>query len=314
MQSIDIIVPCYNEEASIAPFYTEVSKVLANVSQDYFCRILFVDDGSSDDTMTEIHKLVDMAGGDRIKYISFSRNFGKESALYAGLSNSNADYCVVMDADLQHPPELITEMLAEIASGDCDCVGARRTSRNGEPVIRSFFSRGFYYVINWATGMHLVPGMTDFRIMKRKVVNAIISMGESERFIKGIYSWVGFKTRWIEYKNVERTYGQSKWSFRGLWNYAKSGFIAFAVTPLRGVVYMGMLAVLAALVYAVKLWHDLHVHARHWEDTTTIIILMLFLGGVIITVLGLIGEYIARIYMEVKHRPIYIERESNLDD
>ena len=313
MKTIDIVVPCYNEEASIRPFYTEIDGILKDM-QDYFWRIIFIDDGSIDGTMKEIKELENSAGSDRIKYISFSRNFGKEAALYAGLSACDADYCVVMDADLQHPPEMIPKMLKVIDEEDYDCVGARRISRKGEPVIRSAFSRGFYHVINWVTGLNLVSGMTDFRVMKRKVVNAIVSMGESERFIKGIYSWVGFKTKWLEYTNVERAYGTSKWSFKGLWNYAKSGFIAFAVTPLRGVVYLGMLAVLAAVIYAVKVWHDLSIQTRHWEDTTTIIILMLFFGGVIITVLGIIGEYIARIYLEVKHRPIYIERETNLHE
>ena len=312
MKSIDIIVPCFNEEASIAPFYTEVSKVLGEISGDYKWRILFVDDGSSDQTMTEIKKLVESVGADTIKYISFSRNFGKESALYAGLSGSSGDYTVVMDADLQHPPKLILQMLETIENEDYDCVGARRVSRKGEPVVKSVLSRGFYHVINWATGMNLVPGMTDYRIMKRKVVDSIVSMGERERFIKGIYSWVGFKTKWIEYHNVERAYGTSKWSIKGLWNYAKSGFIAFATTPLRGVIYLGMLVVFASIIYAIKLWYDIKTGARAWADTTTIIFLMLFLGGVVITVLGIIGEYIARIYLEVKGRPIYIERDSNL--
>ena len=310
-QTIDIIVPCFNEQDCIVPFTEAIGEIIKKID-GYTWKIIFIDDGSSDNTLSEIKRVCDSYCLAEIKYISFARNFGKEAALYAGLQKSDADYAIVMDVDLQHPPALITEMISTIENEDYDCVGARRVSRKGEPFIKSIFSRGFYYVINWVTGMRLVPGMTDYRIMKRKVVQAIASMPERERFIKGIYSWVGFKTKWIEYENVERTHGTSKWSIKGLWNYAKSGFIAFATTPLRGVIYVGMLAVIAAVIYAIKLLGSTLSGAREWQDTTTIILLLLFFGGVIITVLGIIGEYIARIYMEVKERPIYITRDSNI--
>jgi glycosyltransferase involved in cell wall biosynthesis len=217
-----------------------------------------------------------------------------------------------MDADLQHPPALLIEMFRLLESGEYDCAGARRVDRQGESRIKSFFSSRFYNVINWVTGMHLVPGMTDYRLMRREVVEAIVSMREKERFTKGIYSWIGFRTKWIEYRNVERAAGESKWSMKGLWNYAKSGFIAFAVAPLRGVIYLGMITVLVAFIYAVRVLVQAFSGARVWQDTTTIILLLLFFSGVIITILGIIGEYIARVYLEVKNRPIYITRETNI--
>ncbi|MCR4590110.1 MAG: glycosyltransferase family 2 protein [Lachnospiraceae bacterium] len=314
MSSIDIVVPCFNEEASIRPFFQEIEKIFASIPKDLRWRILFIDDGSSDGTMNEIKGLLSEHGEAKVGFVSFARNFGKESALYAGFRNCDADFVIVMDADLQHPPALIPKMMEKLEREDLDCVGARRVSRKGEGVIKSFFSSAFYYCINWATGMGLVPGMTDYRIMKRSVVSAIVSMQERERFIKGIYSWVGFRTGWIEYENVERVHGKSKWSFKSLWNYAKSGIIAFAVTPLRGVVYFGMLVVMVALLYGLNLYRMASTGLRPWQDTTTIILLLLFLGGVNITVLGLIGEYIARIYMETKQRPIYIERERCVDN
>lgn len=313
MKTIDIIVPCFNEEDSVRAFFNEINNVMTDFESRFSWKIIFIDDGSSDGTMKEIHALRHTENVECVNYISFARNFGKEAALYAGFENSTADYVIVMDADLQHPPALIPEMIETVEKGEFDCVGARRVSRKGEGIIKSLFSSAFYYVINWATGMNLVPGMTDFRIMKRNVVDAIVSMHERERFIKGLYSWVGFKTKWIEYENIERVHGKSKWSFRSLWNYAKSGFIAFAVTPLRGVVYLGMLVVFASFVYGVRLYWMSVTGLRPWQDTTTIILLLLFIGGTIITVLGLIGEYIARIYMETKQRPIYIARESSLE-
>ena len=313
MKTIDIIVPCFNEEDSVRAFFDEIKKVMTGFEDQLSWKIIYIDDGSSDGTMREIHALKHIENGEHVKYVSFARNFGKEAALYAGFEKSEGDYVIVMDADLQHPPALIPEMIKTVEEEDFDCVGARRISRKGEGIIKSLFSSAFYYVINWATGMNLVPGMTDFRIMKRNVVDAIVSMRERERFIKGLYSWVGFKTKWIEYENVERVHGKSKWSFKSLWNYAKSGFIAFAVTPLRSVVYLGMLVVFASFIYGVRLYWMSVTGLRLWQDTTTIILLLLFIGGTIITVLGLIGEYIARIYMETKQRPIYIVRESSDD-
>jgi len=312
MKHIEIIVPCKNEEKCIDMFVDAIKETFDSM-KDVSFSILFIDDGSTDKTMDKIRSQAKICGSDVIRYISFSRNFGKESALYAGMSNCKGDYIAIMDADLQHPPKLLPKMLEAIEKEGYDCAGARRVSRKGEPVIRSAFSKSFYYVINWATGMNLVPGMTDYRLMRMDVVKSICLLTERERFIKGIYSWVGYKTKWIEYENVERAAGETKWSMRGLFNYAKSGFIAFATAPLRGVIYLGIFTVLISLIYAIHVYINIRMGLREWTDSVTIIMLLLFIGGVLIAILGVIGEYLARIYMEVKDRPIYISRESNVD-
>ena len=312
MKTIELVVPCYNEEKCIALFYDRIKEVFSGMPECEFI-ITFVDDGSKDNTMQEIKKVAGRADTGKVQYISLSRNFGKESAMYAGLSKSVGDYVAVLDADLQHPPELLKEMLAAIEQEGYDCAAARRVSRKGEPLIKSAFSRAFYHVINHVTTIDLVPGSTDYRLMKRNVVESIVEMSERERFTKGIYAWVGFKNKWIEYENVERAAGHTKWSFFGLLRYAYSGFIAFATTPLRGVVYLGVIITIASFWYAARIW--LAAIRNPWAPRTgynSIMIVLLFLGGVIITTLGMIGEYLARIYMEVKNRPIYIERETNI--
>ena len=286
--------------------------LFSNELKAYEWSVLYIDDGSQDDTLERIVKLAGMAGSN-VRYISFARNFGKESAIYAGLENADGDYVALMDADLQHPPHLLVEMLHAIEVEGYDCATARRVNREKESKIRNFFSNAFYHTINWATGMKLAPGMTDYRLMKKQVADAIVSMREHERFIKGIYSWIGFKSKWVEYENVERADGDSKWNYKSLWNYAKTGIIAFAVSPLRAVIYFGFLVIGISFVYAVRLFLMSISGARPWQDTTTIILLLLFLGGVIILLLGVIGEYLARIYMEVKNRPIYIAKEKKLD-
>ena len=313
MKTIELVVPCYNEEKCISLFYDRIKEVFSDMPECSFI-ITFVDDGSKDHTMHEIKKVVERADVGKVQYISLSRNFGKESAMYAGLSKSVGEYVAVLDADLQHPPELLKEMLDAIENEGYDCASARRVSSKGEPMIKSTLSRAFYHVINHVTVIDLVPGSTDYRLMKRKVVNAIVAMSESERFTKGIYAWVGFKNKWIEYKNVERAAGMTKWNVRGLFRYAYSGFLAFATTPLRAVIYFGMFIVFASVLGAIHVFRAALRTPNERTGYASIIILMLFLGGVIITILGMIGEYLARIYMEVKRRPIYFERESNIDD
>ncbi len=313
MKTIELVVPCYNEEKCISLFYDRIKEVFSDMPECSFI-ITFVDDGSKDHTMHEIKKVVERADVGKVQYISLSRNFGKESAMDAGLSKSVGEYVAVLDADLQHPPELLKEMLDAIENEGYDCASARRVSRKGEPMIKSTLSRAFYHVINHVTVIDLVPGSTDYRLMKRKVVNAIVAMSESERFTKGIYAWVGFKNKWIEYKNVERAAGMTKWNVRGLFRYAYSGFLAFATTPLRAVIYFGMFIVFASVLGAIHVFRAALRTPNERTGYASIIILMLFLGGVIITILGMIGEYLARIYMEVKRRPIYFERESNIDD
>lgn len=312
MKTIELIVPCYNEEKCIELFYNRIKEVFSEMP-GYSFIITYIDDGSKDCTIDEIKKVVAIAESGRVQYISLSRNFGKESAIYAGLSKSTGDYVALLDADLQHPPELLKEMIKAIEEEGYDCASARRVSRKGEPFIRSMFSKAFYHIINHITTIDLVPGSTDYRLMKRNVAEAIISMTERERFTKGIYAWAGFKNKWIEYENVERVAGSTTWNFWGLVRYAYSGFLAFATTPLRGVIYLGMLIVLASVIFAIYIYIGaLRTPNSERTGYTTIILLILFLGGVIITILGMIGEYMARIYMEVKGRPIYFTRETNI--
>ena len=313
MKTIELIVPCYNEESCISLFYDRIKEVFLNMPGCEFI-ITFVDDGSKDNTIQEIKKVVERVDTGKVQYISLSRNFGKESAMYAGLSKSVGDYVAVMDADLQHPPELLKKMLDAIENEGYDCASARRVSRKGDPLIKSMLSRAFYHVINHVTVIDLVPGSTDYRLMKRKVVKAIVAMSERERFTKGIYAWVGFKNKWIEYENVERIAGKTKWNIRGLFHYAYSGFLAFATTPLRAVIYFGMFIVMVSVLYAGYIFVGTLNSDAERTGYASIIIIMLFLGGVIITILGMIGEYMARIYMEVKNRPIYFVRESNISD
>lgn len=308
MKTIELIVPCYNEEKCVALFYEKIKEVFEKIPNFDFV-ITYVDDGSKDNTMAEIKKIISDVDNHRVQYISLSRNFGKESAIYAGLSKSTGDYVALMDADLQHPPELLIEMLDAIEREGYDCASARRVSRKGEPIFRSILSKTFYHVINHITVIDLVPGSTDYRLMKRSVVEAIVSMSEKERFTKGIYAWVGFKNKWIEYENVERVAGTTKWNVFGLFRYAVSGFFAFATTPLRGVIYFGMLIVLLSAIFAIYVFIGASRMTSSRTGYASIMILMLFLGGVIITILGMIGEYMARIYMEVKNRPIYFSRE-----
>ena len=312
MKTIELIVPCYNEEKCIALFYNRIEKVFSEMP-GYDFIITYIDDGSKDHTMEEIKKVVALADEKKVRYISLSRNFGKEAAIYAGLSKCTGDYVALIDADLQHPPELLKQMIIAIEEEGYDCASARRISRKGEPFIRSMFSKAFYHIINYITVIDLVPGSTDYRLMKRNVVEAIVSMTERERFTKGIYAWVGFKNKWIEYENVERAAGSTTWNFWGLVRYAYSGFLAFATTPLRGVIYLGMLIVLASIIFGIYIYVGaLKTPGAERTGYSSIIILMLFLGGVIITILGMIGEYMARIYMEVKNRPIYFARETNI--
>lgn len=313
-KSIELIVPCYNEQECIELFYKRIVEVFNKGRlADYDFIITFIDDGSKDDTMLEIKKVVDNATAGRIQYISLSRNFGKESALYAGLSKASGDYICVLDADLQHPPELIEDMIAAIEDEGYDCVSARRVARKGDSLFRRFFSKLFFSIINKITVMELVPGGTDYRLMKRKVAEAIVSLPETERFTKGIYSWIGFNNKWIEYKDVERVAGKTTWSFRGLVKYAMSGFVAFATTPLRGIIYFGSIITCLSIIFGIYT-AVVAFNTPQAERTgyATIVLLIIFFSGIIITILGIIGEYMAKIYTEVKHRPIYLARETNI--
>lgn len=301
MKTLDIVVPCYNEEEMLQIFYKEVSDNLKNIKWN----VIFVNDGSNDNTLEVIKELKNSY--DNVKYISFSRNFGKESAIYAGLDYSTEDYVVLMDADLQDPPSLIPKMMEYIK--EYDIVGTRRVTRKGEPLIRSFFARLFYKIANKITKIELVDGARDFRLMKREVVNAILDLKEYNRFSKGIFQWVGFETKWLEYENIERQKGESSWSFWELFKYSIEGIVSFTTAPLHIAtitgIFFSIIAFLAIIVIVIKtlLFGE---HVEGWPSTVSII---LFLSGIQLFAAGIIGEYLAKIYLESKKRPIYIIKE-----
>lgn len=310
MKNIDIIVPCYNEQDAITTYYKETEAVVSQIPDCRFTYI-FINDGSRDDTLILLKGLA--ASYDNVRYISFSRNFGKEAGMYAGLSASTGDYVIVMDADLQHPPALIPRMIESINAGH-DCCAAYRTNRKGEKKVRSFFSRSFYKFNNKLTDVKMPYGAVDYRIMSRKMVDSIVAISERQRFSKGIFSWVGFDTEWIPYENVERTMGTTKWNFRGLTKYAMDGIFSFSVVPLKVLSIMGFFIFAIAIVYAIFiLIRTLTVGVDAPGYASTLIIL-LFLGGIIELSIGIVGEYISRIFTEIKHRPIYITKESNIEN
>ncbi len=296
---LDIVVPCYNEEKNIEKFFTEVSYVLKDID----INIIFVNDGSSDNTLNEIKKLND------VSYISFSRNFGKEAAIYAGLSKTTADYVILMDVDLQDPPSLIPEMIKYI--DEYDIVATRRVTRAGEPKIRSFFARLFYKLMNKISDIELVDGARDFRLMNRSVVDSILELNENNRFSKGIFEWIGFNTKWIEYENVERIEGETSWSFWQLFKYSIEGIVSFTVAPLYISTVMGIIFSIIAfisiifIVIRTLLFGD---PVSGWPSTISII---LFIGGIQLLSIGILGQYLAKTYIETKNRPKYIIKEDN---
>ena len=335
---IDIIVPCYNEEQNIEAFYSEMQAVASQIKKSgayensYDFAYIFIDDGSKDGTLEQIRRVAEQAAVEQatVKYISFSRNFGKEAAMYAGLKASAdattagnrgtsdraaaADFAVIMDADLQHPPRLIADMLQKVEETGCDSVAARRVSRKGEPKIRSVFARLFYKLMNKYCEIEIVDGAVDFRLMSRRMVKAIANMPETQRFSKGIFAWVGFDTQWIEFENVQRLSGETKWTVWGLTKYAIDGFIDFADSPLKFAgAFGGFIAAGSAIYLIVEIIKTI-VMGKDTPGYASTICLILFFGGVIIAILGLIGEYIGRMYLETKGRPIYIEKESNISE
>lgn len=307
MPKLSIVVPCYNEQEAIPLFYPAVEKVVQKMPVD--TEYWFVNDGSSDGTLTEMRKLHE-AAPDCVHYISFSRNFGKEAGLYAGLEATTGDYVVVMDADLQDPPEYLPTMYKYISSGEYDCVGMRRTDRKGEAKFKSFLSNQFYNVINRMSDTKIVSGARDYRMMTRQMVNAVLSLKEYNRFSKGIFNWVGFKTKYLPYKNVERVAGTTDWSTWKLFKYAIDGITDFSEAPLSLATWLGSLtaivAVIGLIVVIVRYFVDPGSSAFGWAS---LVCIMLFLGGVQLLCLGIVGRYIGRIYMQAKNRPIYIIKE-----
>ena len=307
---LTLVVPCYNEQEALPIFYRETAKVVSGMDCDW--ELILVNDGSRDNTLQIMRELAEQ--DPHVTYLSFSRNFGKEAAMYAGLTHARGDYTAVMDADMQDPPSLLPEMLEKLQTGDYDSVATRRVTREGEPPIRSWFARKFYKIINRISDADVVDGARDFRLMKRDMVEAIVAMSEYNRFSKGIFGWVGFRTCWLPYKNVERVAGETKWNFWKLLKYAIDGIINFSQTPLDIASWFGVgmtgisFIMLLVLIIRRLVWGD---PVAGWASTVCIII---FIGGIQLFCLGIMGQYIAKTYMESKHRPHYIISETNRED
>lgn len=306
-KKISLVVPCYNEEAMIDLFYKETTKSIRLLNKKYDFEFVFVDDGSKDKTIEKIRKLSEKENN--VKYISFSRNFGKEAAMYAGLEKSTGDYVTIMDADLQDPPELLEQMINGIDKEGYDSVGTRRVTRKGEPPIRSFFARNFYKLINKISKVEMVDGARDFRLMTRQMVNSIIEMKEYNRYSKGIFSFVGFKTKWLEYENKERVAGETKWSFWKLLVYGFDGIIAFSTTPLWISVFIGILFCLIALIAIIIIIVKTLCFGDPVDGWPSLACIIFMVSGIQLFCTGIIGAYLSKTYLETKKRPIYIIKE-----
>lgn len=310
MNKISIIVPCYNEEEVLHIFYDKITEVSKGIDAEF--EYVFVDDGSADKTLDILKEF--SKKDSRVRFVSFSRNFGKEAAMYAGLKTCTGDYVALMDADLQDPPDLLNEMYQTLLTKEYDCVATKRKTRKGEPFLRSLFSVMFYKIINHMSQTEIVNGARDYRLMTRKMVDSILKVTEYNRFSKGIFSWVGFKTKWIAYDNIERAAGKTKWSFWKLFRYSLEGITAFSTVPLMFAAFTGVmfciLAFLMILIIIAKtlIWGD---PVSGWPSTICII---LFVGGVQLFSIGIIGQYLSKEYMEVKRRPIYIVKETEKDE
>ncbi len=308
---ISLIVPCYCEEEVLPLFKKETDKVTEILKEKYDAdtEYVFINDGSGDHTLDIMRKFHEE--DKRVHYISFSRNFGKEAGLYAGLQHAKGDYVAVMDADLQDPPSLLPEMLEYLLSGDYDCAATRRTTRKGEPPVRSWFAHRFYHLINSESKTQIVDGARDFRLMTRQMTDAVLSMSEYNRFSKGIFSWVGFRTKWIDYENVNRAAGTTKWNFFSLTRYAVEGLVGYTTKPLEYAAFIGILffflSIIGIIFIVVRklLFGD---PVSGWASTVVIII---FCAGIQLFCTGIIGEYLAKTYLEVKHRPVYIVQETD---
>lgn len=306
MYKLSIIVPCYNEEETVEIFYQETQKVIKQLQCEY--EFIFVNDGSKDKTLQKLRFLSQKDAN--VRYLSFSRNFGKESALFAGLKAATGDLITVMDADLQDPPELLPEMVKAIFDEGYDCVGTRRTTRDGEPVIRSFFARMFYRIVNRIGEVEMVDGARDFRLMTRQMVDSILELSEYNRFSKGLFSWVGYKTKYLTFENRERVAGQTSWSFWSLFKYSIDGIINFSEAPLNIASFIGAISCVGAVVAMIVVI----IKTLIFKDPTTgwpsLVSIILFMGGLQLLCLGIIGKYIAKIFLETKKRPHYIVKET----
>ncbi len=307
MSLLSVIVPCYNEEENVALFYAELIRNVSFLEEKNMeLEILYIDDGSKDRTAEEVKKLREKDS--RVHLLSFSRNFGKEAAMYAGLENAKGDYVVLMDADLQDPPALLPEMFSYMEQG-CDSVATRRVSRKGEPPVRSFFARIFYRLMKKISKTEIMDGARDYRLMSRQMVDAILSMKEYNRFTKGIFGWVGFETKWIEYENVERARGETKWNFWKLFLYSLDGITAFSTVPLMLSSVLGLVFCLIAFLMILFIIVRKFLFGDPVSGWPSLVCIILMTSGVQFFCTGILGQYLAKMYMEVKHRPIYVVKE-----
>lgn len=308
MKKLSVIVPCFNEEESIPYFYEEIKKVTN--SMNVKLELIFVDDGSRDKTLEVVKKLTE----DKVvKYISFSRNFGKEAAMYAGLNMCTGDYVTIMDADLQHPPELLPEMLRIIEEENYDCVATKSINKKGYSFFRKIFTRCFYKIIEKMSNTKMVPGANDYRLMTRQMVNSIISVKEYNRYSKGIFSFVGYKTKWIEFEVQERKAGTTKWNFWKLFSYALDGIVGFSTAPLTLSAIIGLFFCIVSFIMIIVIIIKTLIFGDSTSGWPSLVCIIFFVSGVQLLCIGVIGEYLAKIYLEVKGRPIYIVKESNVD-
>ena len=310
---LSIVVPCYNEQEALPYFYEEICRVAGEMKASHGAEFefIFVDDGSRDNTLAiarELHKK-----DPRVRYISFSRNFGKEAGILAGLKAAKGDYVAMMDADLQDPPALLPRMLDALLQEDYDCAATRRTNRKGEPPIRSFFARMFYKIINRLSDADIVDGARDYRLMRRRMVDAILALPEYNRFSKGIFGWVGFKTKWLEYVNVERVAGETKWSFWKLFLYSLEGIVAFTTAPLALASLVGIAFCALAFVMIVFIIVRTLLFGDPTSGWPSMVCIIFLCSGVQLFCMGVLGQYLAKTYMEVKRRPVYIVRETERD-
>lgn len=307
MDKISIIIPCYNEEQALPYLYEELTRVTQQMNEQDF-EFIFVNDGSIDKTLEVIKAL--RKKDDRVRYVSFSRNFGKEAAIYAGLEAATGDYIAMLDADLQDPPHLLIEMYESLKTEDFDCVATRREDRKGEPVLRSFFAKQFYKLINKISDTEIVDGARDFRLMSRAMVDSILQVGEYNRFSKGIFGWVGFNTKWITFENVERIAGETKWSFWGLFFYSLEGIVAFSTRPLAIASVFGFVFFLISLGWISMIITKTLLWGDPVPGYPSLICAIFFIGGIQLLCLGILGQYLSKTYLETKKRPIYIAKET----
>ena len=305
---ISIVVPCHNEEEMVPIFHKEITAVSEQLPDAVF-EMIFVNDGSKDATLAELKRVASL--DERVHYLSFSRNFGKEAAMVAGLRHATGNYVAVMDADLQDPPAMLVEMVALFRTGEYDCIGTKRLDRKGEPPIRSFFARQFYQLINRISDTEIVDGARDFRLMTRQMVDAVLEMTEYNRFSKGIFSWVGFETKYLSYENQERVAGKTTWSFWSLFKYSLDGIVAFSEAPLAIAAFTGFLSFAVAILAALILTVRTLVFGNATSGWTSLIVIILGMGGLQLLCLGILGKYLGKTFMETKRRPLYILKETD---